>query len=752
MQKDSLISGFTRREFMKLGIATAGCFTLSGPFEVLLAAADVEELSTGISSVSGKYYKAIPTTCGMCEAGCGIVAFTEGNRVVAVQGNPLHPNNKGKICAKGVAGINYLYDPERLLFPMKRVGQRGEGKWKRITWNEAYEEVIERVRKSADRDFVLEAGPGAASALSRWLCELLGISILIDNTGWQKANRDTAHELTWGEREGIYDVSASRYILNFGANPFENDAAYISLAQRIVEARVENRAKLVTFDVRLSNTAGRSDEWFPINPATDAVVALAMARVILKRGLADREFLDTWTTASFAQLDEYLNPYDVKRAEAISGIKASDIERIAVELATTKPSTIISGGGVTSHSNGVRNERCMLLLNAVAGTIDAPGGYCVSRTYPLEALTANLSRKKEGFEVYSDLGSFLSSGREMGVYLTLGANPVYASPVGNDNLRTLLKNESVVPYLVAVDTHMSETALMADIVLPAATYLESWGLESRPSFEMVPCLSLTQPVSEPLGEALPFSEICLRLANGVGSGGQAALPFQGMEDVVKKVVSQIKELADVGGMDYLVRRGVWIDAQQKPAYASYKHQGFKTPSGKFEIYSDRLQRMGEDPLPAYQPVSEIDRLTGNEFILIRYQVNVHAPKSANAKWLHEIVHDNPLWLNTGVAQRMNINDGDLVLVSSKAGALRSTVRLTQGIHPKVVALAAEVGHWGCGHIARAKKFNSDDPDTALLWWEHDGNGSNVNSLVPLALDPIGKGQAWMDTEVTISKA
>jgi anaerobic selenocysteine-containing dehydrogenase len=206
----------------------------------------------------------------------------------------------------------------------------------------------------------------------------------------------------------------------------------------------------------------------------------------------------------------------------------------------------------------------------------------------------------------------------------------------------------------------------------------------------------------------------------------------------------------VGGIDYLKQKGIWFDPQEKPRYQSYKQQGFKTPSGKFEIYSNTLKSQGEHPLPVYQPLPGTARLSEKEFILIRYKSNVHTPSTANAKWSNEILHENPLWINSESADIMNIKDGDLIVVSSQAGALTCRARRSQGIHPKVVALAADVGHWGYGHIARAHKFTTNDPDTNLLWWEKDGKGINVNSLISLALDPIGKGQAWMDTKVTLS--
>ena len=154
----------------------------------------------------------------------------------------------------------------------------------------------------------------------------------------------------------------------------------------------------------------------------------------------------------------------------------------------------------------------------------------------------------------------------------------------------------------------------------------------------------------------------------------------------------------------------------------------------------------------YEPLKEISGLKEDEFVLIRYELSVHSPLlTANAKWTQEIAHDNALWLNPEAAQRLRIKDGDVVTITSEAGSVACRAQLRQGIHPRVVALAAGAGHRGYGHIAQAKAFKSDDPDTALLWWGHGGNGINVNELIPLALDPIGKGQAWMDTTVTISR-
>jgi anaerobic selenocysteine-containing dehydrogenase len=256
---------------------------------------------------------------------------------------------------------------------------------------------------------------------------------------------------------------------------------------------------------------------------------------------------------------------------------------------------------------------------------------------------------------------------------------------------------------------------------------------------------------DPMGESVSYDEICLELAKRLKNGDGPSLP-KGIAGVVETMVARIEGLGKDGGLDHLKQRGVWIDGKEEQAYHAYKKKGFATPSGTFELYSTRLAAQGSDPLPACEPPGQANSPALDEFILVRYTAAVHAPLlTANAKWAQEIAHDNRLWVNPEAAKRLKIGDGDLVTVTSKAGTVQCRMHVRQGVHPQVVALAAGAGHKGYGHVAQAEPFRSDDPDTALLWWDGAGNGVNVNRLIPFKVDPIGRGQAWMGTKVTIRK-
>jgi anaerobic selenocysteine-containing dehydrogenase len=736
---------FTRRKFLEVGISGAAAFALESRFGPLLHA--LEPFDKNVSRTTGRLRRSIPTICRQCSAGCGILGFVEDGKLVGIQGNPLHPNNRGKICAKGLAGINHLYDPDRVLYPMRRTGARGEGQWERIGWDEALSEVAGKLRtakkKGSYRGVIFEKGALGERDLTTRFLKAFGDPLIIDHSVSDSSNRTIAHELTWGKGRGISDVAHSRYILNFGANPYESHSSYINLAQRIVEGRAESRAKLVTFDPRLSNTAGRSDEWFPLRPGTDGIVALSMANVIMKRGLYDGDFLGRWTNYPTGRLARWLSQYTPESAQRESGVSPSNIERIAVEFATMKPATTISGSGVTSHYNGTYNERCILLLNAVTGNIDIKGGYCLPRSYQQEDKPSESGKQ-------ASLTSLLrEEGGKADIYISYLANPAYMDPE-NTYIKEQLTNEKVIPYFVVIDTHMSETGALADLFLPCATYLESWALGSESSYELIPYLGIQQPVVKPLGESLEIGDICIRLAKRIGGKMDLSFNFSTVEEYIKTAVPEGLKLA--GGLEYLKTKGVWFDPGSRPVYQSYKKRGFNTPSRKFEIYSGTMMSKGNSPLPIYRPVPSHRDLKRQELILVKYKLNVNTLGAPNAKWLSEIFHTNPLWINPETARARGIKDGDLIKITSSKGSITSRAQLREGINPGVVAIASGVGHEGYGNVARAKKVKSKDPDTSLLWWGRKGNGVNPNSIISLTMDPVGGGQAWMDTIITVTKA
>ncbi|MEW6007249.1 MAG: molybdopterin-dependent oxidoreductase, partial [bacterium] len=208
----------------------------------------------------------IPTTCLQCNIEDGLLCFVKDGRLVKIEGNPAHPATRGRICAKGNAGINTLYSPERILYPLKRVGKRGEGKWKRISWDEALNEVSEKIREAIKIDpnsIMFHYGRDRTHGFTKRFMAAIGSATMGNHASIGESSKHEGLERAWGPGIETPDFENTKYILNFGSNIFE--AAYHNpYSQRIVDGRVKNHAKLVTFDVRLSNTAGRSDEWFPV--------------------------------------------------------------------------------------------------------------------------------------------------------------------------------------------------------------------------------------------------------------------------------------------------------------------------------------------------------------------------------------------------------------------------------------------------------------------------------------------------------
>lgn len=762
----------SRRGFIKTGLVWATS-TAAG-FSTIQSGTDYKKI-TAVSRTSLKPLRAVPTTCEQCPAGCGIIAYLDGERLVQILGNPNHPNNQGSICAKGLAGINLVNDPERLLHPMKRLGSRGDGQWKIITWDEVYSTLSKRINEMLQRnrinEFVVDFGH-EDPLLDRFTA-IVGLRHIIDRPSLKNLNRNTAFTSMTGSPSLIEDVGQSRTILNFGANPFANHDQFIGITKRLILAQVEKGAKLFTFDVRMSETAAKSDAWYPIKAGTDSIVALAMANVIVEKGLADKNFIDQKTNFSLTKLKDHLSRFTLKAAEKESSIKAADIEHLAVEFATLKPSVAIIGGGISEHKNGYQNVRSIALLNWLAGNLEKEGGLFFPRfpgknqqtTNPLYQLQP---KRRKNFKELQQLSTRINT------YFAYLSNPAFSTP-NCESTKTFLKDEKKVSFLVVMDTHLTETAMLADIVLPAATYLEGWGLCSAPSLDMVPILNLRQPVVsllsaakvlrlpdfevgkllepsfQPRGEAKEVGNFCLELSRRIGGKISKALPFKDTKDYVSKVFSSIPNLKKQKDFNNLKSDGFWVDTSLKKYNQSSTSIIPPVHAQKVEIYSNKLKQNNHSPLPEYQSIAKHEKKKGDEFILTTFKSNLSARGTANSKWTKEILHENRLWINKDAANRLGIKNGNRVRISSPVGRLTVRALVTNRIHPNSVALAEGFGHTAVGNIAKAKRFKSYDRDTNLLWWDKKGNGVNPNEIIERKTAPIGGGQCLKDTVVRIEK-
>ena len=815
----------TRRTFLKLGAAGTAAFALSGSLSEVARAMELKLGGKDISSRTLKDRQAVPSTCMQCVTACGIIGYVEDGRLVKLEGNPEAPNNRGRMCARGQAGVNQVYDPDRILYPMRRVGKRGEGKWKRITWDDALNEITTKLKAVLDSDkpegFVFHFGRNRMSWILDPFMNAFGSASIGNHTSICEASKFIGQMTMWGPYQDVNDIANSKYILVMGSNPLEAHTVHNALCQRIIDARAAG-ARMITLDVRLSNTAARSDKWYPVKPGTDGLVALAMANVIMQNGLYDKEFIETWTNVTVDELTQHLAQFTTEMAARESGVPAEDIEKIAIEFATIKPSTIISYRGMVSHYNGMMNERCVMLLEAIAGNVDVKGGRCLKRTGKwanpfgspgaAKAKIGAVEPKKDyplaAHKVAQEVLPRIGKGEgKVQVYWTYCINPPFVMPDGNRQME-VLKDEKAIPFHICSDAYYSENASLADLILPDATYLERYDPETSPSYTIVPFIQVRQAVIKPLGESKPTQDVLMDLAHRLGIGAFLN-GIKGSAEYLQKAADATEGLKDAGGWEYIRKVGVWYDKNKKPDYKSYSkelkpedlkakkkderividgktgtiykldkdhpekyesdkqyvgiriggkyYKGFKPYkfpiSGKFEIRSALMAKYGFPDLPTYIPIPTHQNMKPDELILTTFKVNVHTQsRTQNCKWLTEIHNDNFVWINPSTAAYRGIAEGNLAKITSKVGSISVKAHVTEGIHPGVVAISFHSGHWQYGRYCSGKKApaGAADSEDRHIWWKNYGVLPNL--IIPIATDPIGGGQAYMDTVVTVTKA
>ncbi|VAX23358.1 Anaerobic dehydrogenases, typically selenocysteine-containing [hydrothermal vent metagenome] len=553
------------------------------------------------SPTTGKERKAIPSACWGCVSRDSMIGFVENGRLVKLEGHPGSIRGRGKICAKGHAGISQVYDPDRILHPMKRVGKRGEGKWKRISWDDALKEVTARLIKLRDagtpEKFMFHYGR-MKSSNSKMIKSLFlanyGTKTIGNHTSICEGGKWTAQELTWGKHYDNWDFDNTKYILNFGSGVLEAHTNHIATSQRFVDAVVDRGVKAVTFDVRMSETAAKSSEWLPIRPGTDGAVAMAMCNVVLSEGLYDKKFLKfvKATEDKNATVDEkvkalkaHFGKYTLEWAEKVSGVSARKIKSTALEFAKTKPAVVISYRGAVAHYNGIDSERAIQTLAAITGNIDNPGGRCrpagAKWKYPKGPKDKPKAKKLkivDGFKGQIALPTHHASHQVLeviadgsygrpDVYMWYCYTPVYGNGDCKRNIE-ILKNEKLIPFTVCVNPFYDESAALADLILPDVTYLEKWDWEDMVSPTQVPEFYIRQPMVKPLGEARDFCDVVCEMARMMGF----PLGFENKEEFVKISCEKTPGVKEAGGFEYMKKHGVWSDLKAKPKYFGYKKE------------------------------------------------------------------------------------------------------------------------------------------------------------------------------------
>jgi len=664
-----------------------------------------------------------------CPDACGVLITVEDGRATRIQGDPEHPVTRGFLCAKVAKYLDRVYSPERVLHPLRRIAPKGpeiggrkrcsetgsatagEAVWQRVSWDEALDEIASRFRVIAN-EFGSEAilpysfggtlGALNSASMDRRFFHRLGASQL-DRTICSAAG-EAGLESVLGIKLGTEPEQFvhSKYIIAWAANIHANN---VHLWPFIAEAR-RNGAKLVVIDPYKTRTAGCADWYLPINPGTDAALALGLMHVILGEGLHDLEYLSKYTLG-FEQLQEKVKEYPPERVAQWTGIGAEDIRQLAQEYATVRPSVIRLNYGVQRSENGGMSTRTIAMLPCVIGSWKEPGGGLQlstsgAATFNTKALKrSDLMNTALGREARTinmvELGRALNSVDDPPIkaLFVYGSNPAAVCPHHNSVVRGLLRPDL---YTVVHEQFLTDTADYADIVLPATTFFEHKDLQKAYGHYYV---QVSNPAIAPLGECRSNVDVFRALAERMGF--QEGCFRESLDDMIDLALE-----SDNPWMQALSRGRL----EQGPVRLNFSGQGsggegpvlepkanptpflpfaegkFHTPSGKAELYSEALQAQGLDPVAEFKPPTESRHGNRNGFpleLLARKADNFLNSTFSNLPSVQDMEELGLLEISAPDARARGIVDGDRVRVFNRRGEIALEARIDGKVRPGVVS-------------------------------------------------------------------
>lgn len=639
----------------------------------------------------------VKSTCGICFNNCGVLLHVVNGRVTGIEGDPDSPVNKGRLCAKGLASLEYLYHPERLKHPLKRVGGRGGGKWQRISWDEALSTVASELMAARDSygaesvAFIDGSAKGLQDAVLRRFVNAFGTPNIISTDHVCFMPRRSASVITCG----FYPIPDYEYppscILVWAANLAETR---IGEHEQLSQA-MNKGSKLVVIDPRRTELAAKADLWLQLRPGSDLALALGMINVIISQGLFDKTFVDNWTVG-FDRLEAHIREYPLDKVAEITWVPAEIIRQAARVYATNKPASIQFGNPIDHNVNSFQTARAISILSALTGNLGCPGGelekssltsldYFSPEIVLQDKVSADRWHKRVGAEyelvltgTYTLPQSLVKAIIEekpypIRVVYIQACNPLLTYSNAQRTYQALQK----LPFLVVADMFMTPTAALADIVLPVASYLEFDSIVAPPYY---PVAQVQQRVAQ-VGECRSDFEILSELARKVGLGEYF---WHSEEQFLNAILRPL-------GLTFDEFRKVGVITQAKQ-YRLYEADGFPTPSGKVELYSSRLKEQGFDPLPTYRELPETpcsDPELVKEYPLVFASWKSAPYRHSGGRQIASLrgSHPEPVtYIHPQTAQGLGIRDGDWVYIETRRGRIRQKASLTSDIDPRVVGV------------------------------------------------------------------
>lgn len=649
------------------------------------------------------------STCRQCSAGCGIIVRVSNGRARKIEGNPLHPLNQGKLCARGQAALQELYDPDRLRNAVRQP-DRGTQAFQPLYWEDALAELSARLRSVQPGEIAILLGNPSSHLWNvvRRFAQALGMRPPLaytfgdELTGQQSLLQ--ASSLLLGEAaQPVYDIANADVVFSFGANFLETwiSPVYYSRAySRMRRGPLGKRGYVVQFEPRLSSTAVSADEWVRIRPGTEGLVASGLGKILVEEGLlAAPELAGFYDGVSIAEV-----------AEA-SGVPAEELERLAGIFADVDHPVAIPGGSVTAHTGAIEAATAAHALNLLAGQMGQPGGVYLP---PVPVDEAFAPPPLSTFAEVQQLIDDMRAGR-VKLLLVHGANPAFELPAAS-GFDTALAG---VPHVVSFSSTVDETAARASLVLPDHTNLEAWGYHVPPVADRM-VISGQQPVMRPLYDTRSTVDVFLALAQDLGGAASEALPWTNEVDMLQSVLDSFRGQnvnPDAFWAEWRRRGGQWSEA---PEWRAPTGSGaFGRPLSTSQLMPQQGGDEGAHPLHLYPSITLFDG------------------RGANKPWLQEtpdpmttVAWQTWIEIEPHTAEELGLEDGDVVRVRAMAGEIEAIVYLQPGLQEGILAMPVGRGHEHYGRFAK-------------------GYGSNPIRLLAAVVDEETGGLAWGATRVRI---
>lgn len=639
--------------------------------------------------------------CRLCQGRCGLLVTVKEGRVVGVEGDRESPISRGEVCPKGAAWPQILYHPDRLRHPQVRKGDRGSGEWATVSWDEALSTIAHRLQslksQFGPRSLVIGLGDpkGMELAFAQRFASVFGTPNLATAGSLCHMPRELASTFTIGSPCHPDTQHPPSCILIWGSNiPDTHDG---SMRKGVLGSALDKEAKLIVIDPRKTEVASRAHLWLKPRPGSDGALALGMLKVIIEEELYDRGFVSEWTIG-FDQLMEHIKGCSLGEVEEKTWVSREEIAAAARLYAQNGPAAIQLGNALDHGINCFQTCRAISILRAITGNIDIPGGDVIPGVLPIVRpghfmLLRELPREEEGMiggeyrlaarSAFIPRQSAVRAILEESPYpvkaaLLFGTNPLITYPNAQETYRALMKLE----LLVVAELFMTPTAALADVVLPAAANFEFDEIGPYPS----PVLHAYPKVVEPEGDCWSDMRIINELAKRIGLEEHFwADEREALDHILKPSGMTFEEFKRQGML------------QAEEEYRKYEKAGFRTPSEKVEIYSQRLGQMGFSPLPVYTEPPESHY--GSPGLAKEYPLVLTSGKEAafchsahrNVAHLRRLSPEPVAELHPDTAARFGVGEGEWIYIETRRGRIRQRLRLNADLDPRVVVAA--YGWW-----------------------------------------------------------